>query len=99
MKKILIIFSLVSASFIIGGCSKYLDSDYLFDERLSTDDVFTNSDYANRWLARAYNFLGSNFMQDVASKKNVPFNFADDMYFGDESDGYKRWKNGEYNEG
>src|SRR5699024_4967545 len=38
------------------------------------------------------------YMQDVSSKKNVPFNFADDMFFGDESDGYKRWKYGEYTE-
>lgn len=88
----------MTSFFILGGCTKYLDSDYLFDERMTTEDAFTNPDYANRWLARTYNFLGSNFMQDVASKKSVPFNFADDMYFGDESDGYKRWKYGQYDE-
>jgi len=70
----------------------------LFDERMTTEDAFANPDYANRWLARAYSFLGSNYMQDVSSKKSVPFNFADDMYYGDENDGYKRWKNGEYSE-
>ena len=25
--------------------------------------------------------------------------FADDMYFGDRDDKYKKWKNGEYDEG
>lgn len=98
MKKILLILSITSFTMLLDGCSKFLDSDYLFDERMTTEDVFTNSDYANRWLARAYFFLGSNYLQDVASKKNVPFNFADDMYYGDESNGYKRWKYGQYNE-
>jgi len=98
MKRILIILSFAGFLLLLDGCTKYLDSDYLFDERMTTEDAFTNPDYANRWLARAYNFLGSNFMQDVASKKNVPFNFADDMYYGDESDGYKRWKYGQYTE-
>lgn len=98
MKKLIILLSITCFSLILSSCSKYLDSDYLFDERLSTEEVFTNTDYANRWLARAYYFLGSDYMQDVASKKKVPFNFADDMYYGDESDGYKRWKNGQYSE-
>lgn len=98
MKKLPIILTLAAAVLIFGGCKKYLDSDYLFDERMTTEDVFTNSDYANRWLARAYFFLGSDFMQDVSSKKAVPFNFADDMFYGDESDGYRRWKYGQYDE-
>jgi hypothetical protein len=98
MKKIVIVLAFAGIILTAGGCKKYLDSDYLFDERLTTEEVFTNTDYANRWLAQAYSFLGSNFMQDVSSKKYVPFNFADDMYYGDESDGYKRWKNGQYTE-
>ncbi len=98
MKRIAIILSTIGFILTTTACSNYLDSDYLFDERMTTEDVFTNSDYANRWLARAYSFLGSNHMQDVSSKKSLPFNFADDMYYGDESDGYKRWKNGEYSE-
>ena len=98
MKKIVIVLAFAGIILIAGGCKKYLDSDYLFDERLTTEEVFTNTDYANRWLAQAYSFMGSNFMQDVSSKKYVPFNFADDMYYGDESDGYKRWKNGQYTE-
>ncbi|MGX5689083.1 RagB/SusD family nutrient uptake outer membrane protein [Arcticibacter tournemirensis] len=98
MKRIIIFFTLTTSILIIGGCSNYLDSDYLFDERMTTEDVFTNPDYANRWLARAYNYLGNNYMQDVSSKKAVPFNFADDMYFGDESNRYMKWKYGQYSE-
>ncbi len=98
MKRIAIILFTVGFISIISGCAKYLDSDYLFEERMTIEDVFTNTDYTNRWLARAYSFLGSNAMQDVASKKSVPFNFADDMYYGDENDEYARWKSGQYGE-
>ncbi|MGN7986264.1 RagB/SusD family nutrient uptake outer membrane protein [Pedobacter sp. 22226] len=98
LKKTMVVLGFLSTIIIINGCKKFLDSDYLFDERLTTEEVFTNPDYANRWLAQAYSFLGSNYMQEVSSKKSVPFNFADDMYYGDESDGYKRWKNGQYTE-
>ncbi|SER85595.1 RagB/SusD family nutrient uptake outer membrane protein [Pedobacter rhizosphaerae] len=98
MKKIFTVLAILAILTSINGCKKYLDSDYLFDERLTTEEVFTNPDYANRWLAQAYSFLGSNYMQDISSKKFVPFNFADDMYYGDESDGYRRWKNGQFTE-
>ncbi|NDV64127.1 RagB/SusD family nutrient uptake outer membrane protein [Bacteroides sp. 224] len=99
MKKIIIILSFVAGlGFSLTGCSDYLDSDYLFDERLSIEDVFTSKDYTNEWIARAYSYLASNHLQDVCSKKSMPFNFADDMYFGDESDGYKKWKSGQYSE-
>ena len=64
------------------GCSDYLDSDYLFDERMSIEDVFTNKDYTNRWLAQGYAYLGDNALQDICSKRTLPFNFADDMYQG-----------------
>lgn len=99
MKKAIIILSLVvGLVFTFSSCSDYLDSDYIFDERLSIEEVFTNRDYTHRWLARGYNFLSSDFLQDICSKNKVPFNFADDMYFGDTNDQYRKWKNGEYNE-
>lgn len=98
MKRIAILLSAVALMLNIGGCKKYLDSDYLFDERMTMEDVFTNRDYTERWLARAYYFLGTNAMQDVASKKSVMFNFADDMYYGDENEEYARWKRGQYTE-
>ncbi len=97
-RKIALVLSLIASTAIISGCKKYLDSDYLFDERLTTEEVFTNSDYANRWLARAYFYIGTNELQDVASKKTVPFNFGDDMFYGDENDEYRRWKYGQYTE-
>ncbi len=51
MKKIIIILSVVvGLSLTLGGCSDYLDSDYIFDERLSIEDVFQNRDYTNEWL-------------------------------------------------
>lgn len=83
---------------VIGGCKKYLDSDYLFDEQMTLENVFTSRDYTERWLARAYYYLGTNAMQDVSSKKSVMFNFADDMYYGDENEEYARWKRGQYTE-
>lgn len=99
MKKVIIILSLVtSLMFTFSGCSDYLDSDYIFDERMSIEDVFQNKDYTHRWLARAYYFLGSDFLQDVSNKGAITFNFADDMYYTDSNDQYRKWKNGQYSE-
>ncbi len=99
MKKVIIILSIVvGLGFAMVGCSDYLDSDYLATERLNIEAVFNNKDYTNSWLARGYSFLGSNYLQDVASKKNVPFNFADDMYFDGENNRYRNWKAGRYSE-
>ncbi|MEL7585650.1 MAG: RagB/SusD family nutrient uptake outer membrane protein [Prolixibacteraceae bacterium] len=98
-KRILIILSCFTGlSLILGGCSDYLDSDYLFDERMSMEDVFTNEDYTNQWLARGYSYMGNAYLQDVCSKKDYPFNFADDMYFDGESNRYANWKAGQYSE-
>ena len=97
MKKIISIISLAATMGLgLSGCSDYLDSDYLFDERMTIEDVFNNKDYSNRWLARGYYFLGHDDLQEICSKKHMPFNFADDMYYGD--GGYENWKNGNYDE-
>lgn len=99
MRKNFIIISILMGSVIsLLSCSDYLDSDYLFQDRLSTEDVFKSKDYSREWLANAYYYLGHGYLSDVASKEWVPFNFADDMYFGDRTDAYKMWKNGEYSE-
>lgn len=99
MKKVIIVLSFVAGmSFSLVGCSDYLDSDYLFDERISIEEVFSNRDYTDEWLARAYAYLGDGYMQDISSKKKMPYNFADDMYFSDMDDAYKKWKYGMYNE-
>lgn len=100
MKKVILILSFVAGLGVsLVGCSDYLDSDYLFDERMSIEEVFSNKDYTNRWLARGYAFLGNDYLQDVSSKNSIPFNFADDMYYGDQSDAYKAWKSGQYSGG
>lgn len=96
MKKIIKVLSFVVGLIPLVGCSDYLDSDYLFDERMSIEDVFSNRDYTNRWLARGYSYLSNGYLQDVCSKRSYPFNFADDMYYGD--GGYKEWKSGQYSE-
>lgn len=96
MKKIITILSFVVGLTSLVGCSDYLDSDYLFDERMSIEDVFSNRDYTNRWLARGYSYLSNGYLQDVCSKRDYPFNFADDMYYGD--GGYEKWKSGQYSE-
>lgn len=78
------------------GCTDYLDSDYIFDERISIEDVFQDKNYTNEWLAYAYQFLNSNTMQQVCSKKTISFNFADDMFYGDSN--YSGWRCGTYTE-
>ena len=84
----------------LAGCSDYLDSDYLFDERMTIETVFTNKDYTNEWLARGYFWLNTDYTQDICSKRFVNFNFADDMYYGDTNvTTYATWKQGNYSEG
>lgn len=92
----------LSTAFVLGlglsSCSDYLNTDKYFKDRMSLEDVFKSEDYSEEWLANAYSYLvGSN--ADVSSKGHTPFCFADDMYFGDRDDFYKRLKNGEYGEG
>ena len=79
MKKIITILSFAVGLTSLVGCSDYLDSDYLFDERMSIEDVFSNRDYTNRWLARGYSYLSNGYLQDVCSKRDYPFNFADEQ--------------------
>ena len=97
MKKIYITFCIIGI-LLLASCSDHLKSDYLFQDRMSLEDVFTSRDYSDRWLAHAYSFLRIGEMADISSKGKMPFAFADDMYFGDRDDLYKRWKNGDYQE-
>jgi len=99
MKKIYLVLSvIIGVGIMSNACSDYLDSDYLFDNRMTTEDVFKKKDYVDKWLARAYSYLGDDYLADVSSKGATPFCFADDMYFGDRHDAYKTWKNGDYAE-
>ena len=53
MKKYIITLCLVvGLGTTIVGCRDYLDSDYIFDERMSIEQVFQSKDYTNEWLAR-----------------------------------------------
>lgn len=100
MKKYIYIVMLSTLLLSLGACKKYLNTEHYFKEdRLSLDKVFTNENYSNQWLADVYTHLrGSN--AEVASKGLTPFNFiSDDMFYGDRSNSYKRFKNGEYDEG
>lgn len=97
MKKVIIILCFVAGlSTALVGCADYLDSDYIFDERISIEDVFQSRDYSNEWLARGYSYLGNDYLQEICSKKSMSFNFADDMYYGDGN--YADWKYGKYTE-
>lgn len=97
-KRSFILRTMIGLSFMLSSCSDFLDSEYLFENRMTLEQVFQSEDYTEKWLARAYTFLGSGHLADVSSKGYTPFCFADDMYFGDSNDRYKVWKNGEYNE-
>lgn len=87
---------------VLTGCTDYLDTDYLFKERLTMEDVFSNRDYTNEWLAGAYSFYGSKYLQEVCSKEGgSPFNFSDDMTYNAGAygnDRYGNWRNGLYGE-
>lgn len=97
MKKIIINLCLiVGLGTVATSCSDYLDSDYLFDKKISLEKVFADKNYTNEWLAYAYEFLNNNEMQQVCSKKTISFNFADDMYYGDYD--YSGWRCGTYTE-
>lgn len=100
MKKYIYIVMLSVLLLSLGACKKYLNTEHYFKEdRLNLEKVFTSKNYSNMWLADVYTHLrGSN--AEVASKGLTPFNFiSDDMFYGDRSNAYKRFKNGEYDEG
>lgn len=79
------------------SCADQLDADKYFKDRMSLEEVFTDFDYSERWLNDAYSHL-IRYNADVSSKGYTPFCFADDMYFGDRDDAYRKLKNGEYDE-
>ena len=95
---------LVSGGFAtaLTGCTD-LDSDKYFGDRKTLESVFTDEIQVNQWLAHAYSFLdGSNF--EVCSKGATgndggnwnPFNFADDMYYGDRDNTFGDSKDADY---
>lgn len=92
---------ILSGGAALTGCADYLDTDYLFKERMTIEDIFSNRDYTNEWLAGAYNFYGDKHLQEICSQEGgSPFNFSDDMAYGDNwgSNRYGSWRNGSYGE-
>ena len=85
-------------SVIAVACSDNLDSDKYFKDRRSLEDVFTDKESTEEWLAHAYSFLGG-YNLEVSNMLNTITNFADDIYFGGNSlDAYKTFKTGTYDE-
>lgn len=99
MKKLYILLSIVLGIGLgLSSCTDQLDADRYFKDRMTLEDVFSDRDYTEQWLASAYSHLDAS-NADVSSKGHTMHCFADDMYFGDRDDKYKKWKNGEYDEG
>lgn len=82
------------------SCSDYLKVDKYLKDRMTVEDVFTNQDRAEAWLAESFSYL-TTLVQDVSSKYGEQHNYADDIYYGDAEDyspnrGYPLLKRGEY---
>lgn len=97
-KKYILLSAVFGLSISLTSCSDYLNVDQFFKDRMRLEEVFTNVDYSEQWLANTFSHLGG-VNADVSSKGHTPFCFADDMYFGDRENFYRRLKNGEYGEG
>lgn len=95
--KYIILSAMLGILLGLSSCADQLDADRYFKDRMNLEDVFSSRDYTEQWLASTYDHLTAG-NADVASKGHTMFCFADDMYFGDRDDKYKKWKNGEYDE-
>ena len=83
MKKVIKYLSILAISAVAAtSCSDYLEVDRYFNDRMTLENVFTNQDYTEQWLAETYSHLkGAN--TEVCGKYSSPHNFADDQTFGD----------------
>lgn len=98
MRKIYKLFIGIMLSAVAVACSDKLDSDKYFKDRRSLEDVFTDKESTEEWLANAYSYLGG-YNLEVSNMLNTITNFADDIYFGGNSlDAYKTFKTGTYDE-
>lgn len=83
MKKVIKYLSILAISAVAAtSCSDYLEVDRYFNDRMTLENVFTNQDYAEQWLADTYSHLKGN-NTEVCGKYSSPHNFADDQTFGD----------------
>lgn len=94
--KVLLYYALFVLS--MSSCEDKLDADRYFKDQITIEKVFSKRDYTEEWLADTYSHM-IRYNADVSSKGYTMHCFADDMYFGDRDDKYKKWKNGEYDEG
>ena len=58
MRKIYKLYIGIMLSAIAVACSDKLDSDKYFKDRRSLEDVFTDKESTEEWLANAYSYLG-----------------------------------------
>lgn len=93
MKKRNIILSLFLGA-ALASCSDYLDVEKDIKDRLTFEDVFSNKDYTEEWLASAYSHLTKE-NADMGFGGDVPFAFSDDIYHPS----YKKLVEKTYNEG
>ncbi|WP_300601097.1 RagB/SusD family nutrient uptake outer membrane protein [Niabella sp.] len=87
MKKITTIFLFIAVVTLLISCKRYLNTDQYFKDRMTLDKSFNNETYIEEWLANAYSYI-TEINADVASKGYEPFNFGDDMYYGDRDGAY-----------
>lgn len=87
MKKITGISIFIVVVMLLISCKKYLDNDQFFKDRLTLEKSFNNEVYIEEWLANSYSYL-TGINADVGSKGFQPFNFGDDMYYGDRDGAY-----------
>ena len=78
MRKIYKLYIGIILSVIAVACSDNLDSDKYFKDRRSLEDVFTDKESTEEWLAHAYSFLGG-YNLEVSNMLNTITNFADDI--------------------
>ena len=90
--------ALLSLSLTLGSCTDYLDVDKFFRDRQSIEKTFSKKDDTDKWLANVYSKLVTH-NETVCGKFNLPFNYADDWFWGDQNDGYVMFKMANYNEG
>ncbi|MCD2421468.1 RagB/SusD family nutrient uptake outer membrane protein [Niabella pedocola] len=87
MKKITTISIFIAVVTLLISCKKYLNTDQYFKDRMTLDKSFNNEKYIEEWLANSFSYI-TEINADVASKGYEPFNFGDDMYYGDRDGAY-----------
>lgn len=87
LKKIKAISIFCMMVLLLTSCKKYLKSDKFFKDRMDLNKSFNNVEYIEEWLANSYSYL-TGVNADVASKGFEPFNFSDDIYYGDRDGDY-----------